>query len=74
MVIGAIAAWRASRKEDAPEAKSATWRDNSLDDWRKERARQAEEERAARATAESQISTGRAEEQAAEKKHQRIGG
>jgi hypothetical protein len=74
MVIGAIAAWRASRKENAPEEKSATWRDDSLDDWRKERARQADEERTARAATESHVTTGRAEEQAAEKKHQRIGG
>ena len=74
MVIGAIAAWRASRKENAAEDRSGTWRDDSLDDWRKERARQADEERATRATGESQVSNGRAEEQATEKKHQRIGG
>jgi hypothetical protein len=74
MVIGAIAAWRASRKEDVPEEKP-TWRDDSLDDWRKERARQADEERVARAASpESRTTTGKAEEQATEKKHQRLGG
>ena len=74
MVIGAVATWRAMRKDDAAGEKPA-WRDDSLDEWRRERSRQAEAERTARgqqATADTK--TGRAEEESVQKKHQRIGG
>lgn len=74
MVIGAIAAWRATKRDDAAREEKPAWRDDSLDDWRKERARQAAEEREVRAQSGELTTTGRAEEQAAEKKNQRIGG
>lgn len=73
MVLGAIAAWRASKKDDAAAAEKPAWRDDSLDEWRRDRARQADEEREARHLG-SELHTGRPEEETAEKKHQRIGG
>lgn len=74
MVIGAIATWRATRKESTPVEKPV-WRDDSLDDWRRERSRQAEEERASRGQQpQADVKTGRAEEESVQKKHQRIGG
>ena len=47
MVLGGVAAWRQSKK-DGPEAPDASWRDESLDDWRREREEQIEAERLAR--------------------------
>ncbi len=74
--MGGVAAWRASRRSDAQEKERATaWRDDSLDDWRKERERMAEEERARRATEEeSQTHAGSTREGDEKKQHQRIGG
>ncbi len=73
MAIGGIAAWRASKKEDTVETDKPAWRDTSLDDCRKEREQQAEQERTVRASQPEHL-TGQAEEQNVEKKHQRIGG
>ncbi|MCZ2108450.1 MAG: hypothetical protein LC118_02570 [Dehalococcoidia bacterium] len=73
MAIGGIAAWRASKRENTVEPEKPGWRDTSLDDWRKEREQQAEQERSVRASQPEQLS-GQAEEQNVEKKHQRIGG
>ena len=73
MAIGGVAAWRASKKEHTVEAEKTTWRDTSLDDWRKERDQAAEQDRSIRAE-QPEILTGSSEEQAIEKKHQRIGG
>lgn len=48
--IGGIIAWRARRAQAEREDQPATWRDDSLDDWRRERDEQlaAERERRAR--------------------------
>jgi hypothetical protein len=73
--IGGVAAWRASRRSDEESReRAAAWRDDSLDDWRKERERMAEEERARRATEESQTHAGSTREGDEKKQHQRIGG
>lgn len=73
LAVGGIAAWRVTRKDreraDAPPA----WRDDSLDDWRKERDARAEEHRSERAVAPPET-TGRGDEQSEQKRHQRIGG
>ena len=53
LAISGIIAWRASKREDANEEKPA-WRDNSLDDWRKERDAQLEAEREARSGAKKE--------------------
>lgn len=46
--VGGLAAWRATRhRQDAEDTRPA-WRDTSLDDWREERERRIEEERASR--------------------------
>jgi hypothetical protein len=73
MVIGGIAAWRISKNQSArPE--TPAWRDDSLDDWRKERDAQADEARATRPAEEQHVSTGSEEQQETTKKQQRIGG
>lgn len=73
--IGGVAAWRASKRtEEQDRERAAAWRDDSLDDWRKERERMAEEERARRATAETETHTGSTREGDEKKQHQRIGG
>jgi hypothetical protein len=72
--IGGVAAWRASKRtEEQDRERAAAWRDDSLDDWRKERETMAEEERARRA-AEAQTHTGSTREGDEKKQHQRIGG
>ena len=73
MVAGGIAAWRMSKKETIrPEAPG--WRDDSLDDWRKERDAQAEARRIARESEPSHLSTGSEEQQETKKHQQRLGG
>lgn len=72
MVAGGIAAWRASKKSSAaPEV--PLWKDDSLDDWRKERDAQAEVERLQRPN-ETHLSTGSEEQQETKKHRQRLGG
>lgn len=72
MVVSGIAAWRMAKKSNiAPE--TPTWRDDSLDDWRKERDEQIELERAQRPK-EARLKTGQEEQTETTKKHQRIGG
>ena len=73
MAIGAIAAWRMTRKEAKRDEEPALWRDDSLDDWRRERDAAAEAERIARSHAAANR-TGQAREETETKKHQRIGG
>ena len=73
MFAGGIAAWRASKRQDDPE-QTQLWRDDSLDDWRKERDAAAEERRKNRATEEAHLSTGSEEQQETKKHHQRLGG
>lgn len=74
--MGGVAAWRASRRSDEQEReRAAAWRDDSLDDWRKEREAMAEEERARRAAGEeAQTHAGSTREGDEKKQHQRIGG
>lgn len=73
--IGGVAAWRASKRtEEQDRERAAAWRDDSLDDWRKERERIAEEERARRATSEMETHAGSTREGDDKKQHQRIGG
>ena len=73
LAVGGIAAWQVSRRDRTREENGAKWRDTSLDDWRKERDAAAEERRATRADEPEEV-TGQTEEQATEKRHQRIGG
>ena len=73
MAIGAIAAWRMTRKEAKKEEEPAQWRDDSLDEWLRERDAEADAERVARSTTRAQP-TGQAREEKETKKHQRIGG
>lgn len=77
MVIGVVAAWRMSKRDNTPEADKSAWRDDSLDDWRRDRDRLAEEERLARETQPHPTArerTGSTEERETTEKHQRIGG
>jgi hypothetical protein len=45
LAVGGLIAWRAIRAQQEREAQPATWRDDSLDDWRRERDRAIEAER-----------------------------
>lgn len=72
MVISGIAVWRSTRKDNT-KPESPVWRDDSLDDWRKERDAQIEIERAQRPK-ESLLKTGSEEQQETQKRHQRLGG
>ncbi|MBI5948078.1 MAG: hypothetical protein HY875_08065 [Chloroflexi bacterium] len=75
MVIGAIAAWRISKRENRPEADKAAWRDDSLDDWRRERDLSTEEQRQAREAGAPAGGLSSGQEEAPEtQRHQRIGG
>jgi hypothetical protein len=76
MAFGAIAAWRMSKKENDPEQRPPEWRDDSLDDWRRERDEQAMLQRQTRTT---KTKTGAHEvvgggEEGETQRHQRIGG
>lgn len=74
MAVGAILAWRMSKKENILDEKPA-WRDDSLDDWRKQRDAEAEAVRGERATGQAaDLSGAAAEEKTEKKRHQRIGG
>ena len=74
MVVGGIAAWRMSKKETT-RIETPAWRDDSLDDWRKERDAQAEQARAIRPSDDpTHLSTGSEEQQETTKRHQRLGG
>jgi len=71
-VIGAIAAWRMQNHQDVAETQTK-WRDNSLDDWRKEREAAADAERTERAS-RPDMTEGSTEEREEAKRQQRIGG
>ena len=71
-VGGAIAAWRMQKREDVRESQPK-WRDDSLDDWRKQREAQADAERAER-TSRPDLAEGSTEEREEAKRQQRIGG
>lgn len=72
MLISGIAAWRMAKKDNT-KPETPQWRDDSLDDWRRERDAQIELERAQRPR-ESRLKTGQEEQTETQKKHQRIGG
>lgn len=73
--MGGVAAWRASKRSDQQEReRAAAWRDDSLDEWRRERERIAEEERARREAEVTETRAGSTEERDEKKQHQRIGG
>ncbi len=75
IVGGAIAAWRMSKAENAPGAIKPEWKDDSLEEWRKERDASAEAERATRSAEErAGLNEGSTEEKEQTKRHQRIGG
>ena len=75
MAIGGVAAWRMTKKENATAAEPPAWRDDSLDDWRRERDAAADEHRIVREqeTRENHEGAGN-EEQVETVRHQRIGG
>lgn len=73
MAVGGIAAWRMSMKQ-SDEAEKPGWRDDSLDDWRKERDAHAEAMRANRPAETSHLKTGSEEQQETKKQTQRLGG
>ncbi len=75
MAIGAIAAWRMSKKENDPRAGQDNWRDDSLDEWRRDRDLRAEEARTARdANVSAEHLSGSQEESLETKRNQRVGG
>ena len=74
MAVGAIMAWRMSKKENKTDTEPPLWRDDSLDAWRKERDAEIETERLQRIQEAKQLSGAAAEEQSEKKRHQRIGG
>jgi len=75
MAVGGIAAWRMSKKENSTFVEKAAWRDDSLDDWRKQRDAEADQERVTRASTEGTLHEGGAAEEKSEtQRHQRIGG
>jgi hypothetical protein len=71
-IAGAVAALRMQRKADEREA-APKWRDDSLDDWRKQREAEIEAERSERA-AHPELLEGSSEEREEARRQQRIGG
>lgn len=72
-VIGTIGAWRKNQREN--ETKATTWRDDSLDDWRRERDENAVVDRETRVTLEGEFQGGGETEEVSERRHQqRLGG
>ena len=74
MAIGAVMAWRMTKRENKAETEQSLWRDDSLDDWRKERDAEVDAERLQRGQDAQQHGSAAAEEQTEKKRHQRIGG
>lgn len=75
MAVGAVAAWRMTRGAQRREEEAPAWRDDSLDEWRRERDDAAAAERAARTSvARDGLTTGQASDEGETRKHQRIGG
>ena len=73
MLVGGIAAWRMSKNENVARPEQPTWRDDSLDDWRKQRDADAERTRVLRQESETHEG-GATEEKSETVRHQRIGG
>jgi|SwirhisoilCB3_FD_contig_51_877837_length_525_multi_2_in_0_out_0_1 hypothetical protein len=75
MAVGGVAAWRMSKKENSTIVEKPAWKDTSLDDWRKQRDAEAEQERITRVSTEGTLHEGGAQEEKSEtQRHQRIGG
>lgn len=78
MVAGGIVAWRMAKRDNTVQKDESAWRDDSLDDWRRERDAQAEQERLERlerpATAETSLHEGSGGDGTETKRQQRIGG
>jgi hypothetical protein len=75
MAVGAVMAWRMTKRENVRDSQPAEWKDDSLDEWRRQRDAAAEIERAERAANPDALHAGG--EKAVEGdvgKHQRIGG
>lgn len=75
-IAGGIVGWRAAGMHRDISSEASPWQDDSLDDWRKERERTADEERERRASdREARIASGQAEEEDVQTiRQQRIGG
>ncbi|MEX1103809.1 MAG: hypothetical protein WED87_06150 [Dehalococcoidia bacterium] len=71
-IAGGWMAWRRQKQADVVEA-APRWRDDSLDDWRKQRDEDIEVERASRA-ARAELEPGSTEEREEARRQQRIGG
>lgn len=76
MGIGGIVAWRATRNQQAREDAPRTWRDDSLDEWRRERDARADEQREQRTAAprDELNPESRQGEETSERQHTRLGG
>ncbi|OAI41394.1 hypothetical protein AYO38_03690 [bacterium SCGC AG-212-C10] len=76
MFIAGIVAWRLSKQEAKKDREPPAWRDDSLDEWRKQRDLELEQERAIRSKpgARATDDTATARDAAETKKNQRIGG
>jgi hypothetical protein len=75
LLLAGILAWRLSLRETARTEAKPVWRDQSLDEWRRERELEAEREREARREqAEGELTAGSTRDESETKKQQRIGG
>lgn len=76
--IGGLLAWRATRAQQERAEQPAVWRDDSLDDWRRERDARLERERAERAATHrdqpDDPTTESREGQVEKRTHTRLGG
>jgi hypothetical protein len=74
MAVSGVAVWRAGKKgSTTTKPDGPGWRDDSLDDWRKERDARAEAERKQRPNTPT-LRTGAEEQAETTTKHQRLGG
>ncbi|MDZ7728579.1 MAG: hypothetical protein U5Q44_10535 [Dehalococcoidia bacterium] len=77
LAIGGIAAWRITRNRDTaanPEATQAQWRDDSLDEWRRQREAEAEAARQQRAREAAKRPPSDEETRTTEQTRTRMGG
>jgi hypothetical protein len=75
LLFGGIAAWQMSKNRNHEESRPENrWRDDSLDEWRRERDAEIERERAERMNRRAEQHPGSTEEQEETVRHQRIGG
>ncbi|MBI2767474.1 MAG: hypothetical protein HYX53_16385 [Chloroflexi bacterium] len=75
MAVGAVMAWRISKRENVRDSKPSEWKDDSLDDWRRQRDAAIEAERQARlANPGATHEGGERDAEGDVKRHQRLGG